>query len=186
MLAVSKNLRLVERAGRVANLFEERTMRFRIILLGLCLISLVALGAAQDKVSGSAQCAKPDLNQSATVPDNPGHTITLSQYKCSWTKPMEIAGMEDKDGVDTAMADVHGKSGHSHGYYVDNMANGDKGFVRWEGMDMMDTGGGQGKWTYTGGTGKLKGIKGGGTYKATYAQDGSASFDVEGEYTLPK
>jgi hypothetical protein len=37
-----------------------------------------------------------------------------------------------------------------------------------------------------GGTGKLKGIKGKGTYKAKMASDGSATGEVEGEYELPK
>ena len=43
----------------------------------------------------------------------------------------------------------------------------------------------EGTWTFTGGTGKMKGIKGHGTYKVTPAADGSASVTVEGEYTMP-
>jgi len=35
------------------------------------------------------------------------------------------------------------------------------------------------------GTGKLKGIKGGGTYKGTAGADGSITYAVEGEYSLP-
>jgi hypothetical protein len=65
------------------------------------------------------------------------------------------------------------------------MANGDKSFVRWEGPDSKD-GSSQGKWTYVGGTGKFKGLKGSGTYKGKRAEDGSVTFDVEGEYTLAK
>ena len=41
-----------------------------------------------------------------------------------------------------------------------------------------------GKWTVLSGTGKLKGIKGSGTYKGTAAADGSSDVDVEGEYTI--
>lgn len=37
---------------------------------------------------------------------------------------------------------------------------------------------------YTGGTGKLKGIKGKGTYTVTLNEDGSGVVDVEGEYTV--
>ena len=43
-----------------------------------------------------------------------------------------------------------------------------------------------GTWTFTGGTGKLKGIKGKGTYKDKGAADGSGTIEVEGEYELPK
>ncbi len=35
------------------------------------------------------------------------------------------------------------------------------------------------------GTGKLKGIKGGGTYKGTAGADDSITYAVEGEYSLP-
>jgi hypothetical protein len=38
---------------------------------------------------------------------------------------------------------------------------------------------------YTSGTGKLKGIKGKGTYKGTPNSDGTVSYKVDGEYRLP-
>ena len=161
-------------------------MTFKGTLVGLCLLTLCGLSSAQNKVSGSAQCGKPDIQQQAEVPDHPGHMLTLAQMKCSWTKPLEVDGVQSKDGVDSAVGDVHGASGRSHGYYVDSMANGDKAFVRWEGTDSMKDGTSEGKWSYVGGTGKFKGLKGGGTYKGKTAQDGSVSFDVEGEYTLGK
>jgi hypothetical protein len=161
-------------------------MKLRIVLVGICVFGATVLAGAQDKISGSAQCSKPDVQQKVDIPDHPGHTMSISQFKCSWTKPMEVGGVQDKDGLDSSVADTHGNSAHSHGYYVDNMANGDKAFVRWEGSDSMKDGTSEGKWSYTGGTGKFKGIKGGGSYKGKYAQDGTVSFDVEGEYTLPK
>jgi hypothetical protein len=46
-------------------------------------------------------------------------------------------------------------------------------------------GDGSGTWMYTGGTGKLKGLKGKGTYTIKFESDGSATAQVEGEYTLP-
>lgn len=161
-------------------------MKLQSMTVCVCVVLFATLATAQNKVSGSAQCDKPDIQQKVDVPDHPGHTLSISQFKCKWTKPMEVAGVQDKDGVDSGAADVHGTSGMSHGYYVDNMANGDKVFVRWQGTDSMKEGTSEGKWSYVGGTGKLTGIKGGGTYKGKYAQDGTVSFDVEGEYTLPK
>jgi hypothetical protein len=44
----------------------------------------------------------------------------------------------------------------------------------------------EGTWSFAGGTGKLKGIKGKGTYKGKGAPDGSATYEVEGEYEMPK
>jgi len=161
-------------------------MRFKTILAGLCVMMLITLASAQTKISGTAQCGKPDVQQKVDVPDHPDHSLSISQAKCTWTKPMEVAGIQDKDGVTSAADDVHGNNSSSHGYYVDNMANGDKAYVHYQGTGSMKDGTGEGKWSYTGGTGKFKGLKGGGTYKGKAAADGSATYDVEGEYTLPK
>ena len=156
----------------------------RVVFVGLCVLSIATIALAQNKISGSAQCGKPDVQQQVDVSDHPGHSISIMQTKCTWSKPMEVAGIQDKDGTDSGMADLHGGTGTSHGYYVDNMANGDKAYVHWQGKEGKD--GSEGKWTYTGGTGKLKGIKGGGTYKGKRADDGSMTVDVDGEYSLPK
>lgn len=43
-----------------------------------------------------------------------------------------------------------------------------------------------GTWKYTGGTGKLKGITGKGTYKGKGNADGSTTWEVEGDYSLAK
>jgi hypothetical protein len=157
----------------------------RNVFWGVLVLCVGTAAWSQNKVSGAAQCDKPDIQQQVEISDHPGHTLAISQMKCNWSKPMEVDGVQDKDGIDSGSADVHGGSGSSHGYYIDNMANGDKTFVHWQGTDAKD-GTSQGKWTYTGGTGKFKSIKGGGTYKGKRAQDGSISFQVDGEYTLAK
>src|SRR5438067_1029523 len=117
---------------------EETTMTLRTMFAGLCLLSLTTLAAAQNKISGSAQCGKPDVQQQVDVSDHPGHSISIMQMKCTWTKPMEVAGVQDKDGTDSGMADLHAGAGTSHGYYVDNMANGDKAYVHWQGKESKD------------------------------------------------
>ena len=68
------------------------------------------------------------------------------------------------------------------------MDNGDKFFVSFHGGSALKDGKPgpqQGTWSFTGGTGKLKGLKGKGTYKGTINDDGTATVDVEGEYELP-
>jgi hypothetical protein len=42
-----------------------------------------------------------------------------------------------------------------------------------------------GTWSFDGGTGKLKGLTGKGTYKTTTNADGTGSAEIEGEYKLP-
>lgn len=161
-------------------------MTLKIVLLGLAVACLLTLASAQNKISGSAQCTKPDIQQKADISDRPEHSITLSQLKCTWSKPLEVEGVQSKEGLDTVVLEARGTSGTSHGYYIDTMANGDKTFVHWQGTDSMKDGTSAGKWNFAGGTGKFKGLKGGGTYKGKYAQDGTVSFDVEGDYTLAK
>ena len=165
-------------------------MTFRTLATGVCLAVLAALSpaqtSAQTKISGTSQCAKPETQQKVDVPDHPDHVLAISQAKCTWTKAMEVAGIQNKDGVSTGAADIHSGAATVHGYYVDNMANGDKAYVHYQGTDSAKDGTSMGKWTYTGGTGKLKGIKGQGTYKGKAAADGSVTYEIEGEYSSPK
>jgi hypothetical protein len=44
---------------------------------------------------------------------------------------------------------------------------------------------GDGTWSFTGGTGKLKGLKGKGTYKDSGTPDGKLEAQLEGDYSLP-
>ena len=171
-------------------------MRLRIFFVGICLFTVSAFVAAQNKVSGTAHCNKPDIQQKADISDHPGHMLTVTQAKCTWTKPLDVDGVQSKDGEDSGVSDLHGMAGTGHGYYIDIMANGDKSFVKWQGKQSQG-GTAEGTWkyvgngrqfsiTYAGGTGKFKTLKGGGTYKGKAAQDGSVDFDVEGDYTLGK
>jgi hypothetical protein len=43
----------------------------------------------------------------------------------------------------------------------------------------------EGTWSFVGGTGKLEGIKGKGTYKGKGGPEG-ITYEIEGEYELPK
>jgi hypothetical protein len=76
-----------------------------------------------------------------------------------------------------------------HGYVVGTLANGDKMYVHIQGSSILKDGAveiANGMWSFTGGTGKMKGVKGKGSYKGKGAPDGSATCEVEGEYELPK
>lgn len=161
-------------------------MRFKTIPICLSLIVFGTVSLAQTKISGTAQCGKPDTQQKLDIPDHPGHSLSISQAKCTWTKAFEVGGLQSKEGVTSGTDDIHGNTVAAHGYYVDTMANADKAFVHFQGTALVKEGTSEGKWSYAGGTGKLKGLKGQGTYKGKAAADGSVTFDVEGEYELPK
>ena len=158
---------------------------------------LVATGAAcvwsagavaQTKVTGTHVCSKPDPQHMVPVGDRADHNFAVEQLKCNHTKPMEIGGDKAKDGVATDAAELNGNKSRFHGVYVMTMQSGDKAFLPYQGNGTSKDGkpvDSKGTFSFASGTGKLKGIKGKGTFKCTPSGDGW-SCDTEGEYELPK
>jgi hypothetical protein len=164
-------------------------MRFRTALAFLAAVALAAAANAQTKISGTIQCAKADPQHAIEVGDSPGHMIGISKTACTWSKPMEIAGSKTKEGYSVSYDDMTATKDSGHGVHGSTMDNGDKFYVKFQGTGTIKDGGMQtasGTWSFASGTGKLKGIKGKGTYKGTGSADGSATYEVEGEYSLPK
>ena len=163
-------------------------MKIRVVsIAGLALLLASAVGA-QTKVSGQETCPKPEVIGTADAGDKPGHTMSVVKDTCSWTKPMEMADGKSKDGSSVAFSETTSTRATINGTYVGNMDNGDKFFVSFRASGAVKDGkpeASKGTWSYTGGTGKLKGITGKGTYTATPAADGNEVIDVEGEYAIP-
>ncbi|HEV8132310.1 MAG TPA: hypothetical protein VGQ81_13755 [Acidobacteriota bacterium] len=164
-------------------------MKLGTVLTCAILLALATVAFAQDKVSGTLQCAKADPQYSITVGDRPNHSFMIGQNECTWTKPMEIAGTQSKEHVSTASYDITGDKSTERGYALISMASGDKTRASWQGSSTMKEGqlqSGEGKWSFSTGTGKLRGIKGKGTYKCQGTAGGAFTCDVEGEYQVPK
>lgn len=165
-------------------------MRTRFVFIFLIAIGLAAGATAQTKTNSTLECAKADPVHMVEIGDRPGHAFIVAKAACTWTKPMEIAGSASKDGVTTAIEEMSAGKSSGSGVHWSTMASGDKFFVRFQARTTYDKDGkmqtSQGTWSYTGGTGKLKGIKGKGTYAGKGSPDGTATYEIEGEYTLPK
>jgi hypothetical protein len=164
-------------------------MRLKIIFTLLIVLALAALASAQTKFSGTLQCGKPDQQQAIEVGDRPNHSFVIYQLKCTWTKPFEIAGVQSKEDVYTVFSEVSGNRSHGQEYGVGTMTNGDKYYGRVQGSVTLKEGvleSAEGKSSFVGGTGKLKGLKGKGTFKGKGAPDGTSTYEIEGEYELPK
>jgi hypothetical protein len=148
---------------------------------------LVAVGlSAQTKTSGTATC-KGDPPSPVALTDKPNHSFAVGKAQCTWTK-FEIAGLQSKDGVSTDLDEITGDTISVRGYHVATMSNGDTTVAKYQGSGKLKDGkpvSGNGTWSYTSGTGKLKGIKGKGTYKGTANADGSVTYQIDGEYQLP-
>ncbi|OLC95417.1 MAG: hypothetical protein AUH86_12125 [Acidobacteria bacterium 13_1_40CM_4_58_4] len=160
----------------------------RFFILAAAVWLCAATASAQTKVTGTAQCGKPDPQHLVPVGDHPDHSLGVAQFKCTYTKPMEIGGDKSKDGVSTETTDVSGNSSRARGFHVATMESGDKFFVWYQGTGTSKDGAPvelKGNWGFTGGSGKLKGIKGKGTYTCAPAGD-MLSCEVEGEYQLAK
>lgn len=138
------------------------------------------------KISGKVHCAKADPNYTVPVGDKPGHVLTLQKSTCTWTGG-PVAHLTPKSGDDESTGEMTGASGHVTGYHTVTMDNGDKYTVQYTGSMTVAKDNSatlHGSWTIVGGTGKLTGIKGRGTYKGAGSPDGSGDVTVVGDYTV--
>jgi hypothetical protein len=160
----------------------------KITLLFAGLVLGAASSGAQTKIAGTLQCAKPDPQNAIPVGDRSGHAFVVMKEKCTWTKPIELAGVSAKTGEDTVFAEASGAKSRDSGYHVTIMANGDQFVVRFSGTTTTDKNGvvqaQTGTWTFVNGTGKLNGLTGKGTYEGKGAADGSVTTQIEGDYQI--
>jgi hypothetical protein len=153
----------------------------------MSLVALASSASAQTKMSGKLTCPKPEVNSSAEIGDMPGHMLVLQKSSCTWSTPWSIGGAKTKTAIDASSTEVTGATAANHGFNTTTLDNGDKVAVTYQGTSQMNKDGSgsfHGTWKFVSGTGKAKGVKGGGTYKGTAAADGTGTVEVEGEYTL--
>lgn len=160
----------------------------KVIFAFLAMLALGSTAVGQTKISGTVKCSKPDEQHMLDVGDRPNHSLMIAKGKCTWTVPMEIAGTKATEDIGTGFDEVSGNKSRGHSYVVGTLANGDKTYVRAQGSATLKDGvpeRAEGTWRFIGGTGKLKGVKGEGTYKGKGATDGSVTYEIAGEYTIP-
>lgn len=158
------------------------------VMVSSLLVSVTLAAGAQAKMSGQLSCGKPDVNSSADVGDVAGHIMTLQKGTCTWSTPFSIAGTKAVSAVDAGMVEVNGATASQHGYSTTTMDSGDKTVSKFTGTlhpNQDGSGTFNGTWRFVSGTGKMKGIKGSGTYKGSAAADGTGTVNVEGHYTVP-
>jgi len=157
------------------------------IAFGLLALLPTGRAQAQTKLAGKQQCAKSDPNYTLPVGDHAKHTMALAGLKCTWSEG-DLGGDRLTDEADTYTSDISGNLSRDQIYGVGSVASGDKYFVRYVGTTTLKDGApvrGQCTWTFTGGTGKLKGLSGKGTCKGTFSADGTAAWDLQGDYLIP-
>jgi hypothetical protein len=161
-------------------------MRTRTLFISLVAATLAASALAQTKTSGTAVC-KEEAPAPVAVGDVEGHAYAVGKSQCTWSK-FEVGGVPFKDGTSVLTVEMRGNESKGSGYHTATLANGDKCSCSFQGTSTAKDNkfvSGGGTWTFTSGTGRCKGIKGKGTYKGTPNPDGTVSYQVDGEYTLP-
>jgi hypothetical protein len=136
------------------------------------------------KIEGKVRCDKPDPAYSIEVPDRPGHALTIEKRKCTWTEAMAVMGAKTKDGVAVSFAEKSEGMLHVNGFETDTLDNGEK--LTWKTMGQVLAEKGPatatGRWSFMRGTGKFRGIKGGGSYEEKLGADDVLVLELEGVY----
>ena len=163
-----------------------RTMR--LFLLVMCALAIASSALAQTKISGTLDCNKAELSYAIPIPDLDNYAFSMNQNKCTWSSGFSIQGLQPTEFINTPFNEIEGASGQVTAKGVNRYDNGDKTYSRSTGISDLKALTSSGKWTYTGGTGTLSGIKGKGTYtcKMKSAEVGAGyTCEVTGEFTLP-
>lgn len=136
------------------------------------------------KIEGKVRCDKPEPTYSIEVPDRAGHALELAKRKCTWTEPMELRGAKTKTRVAVSFTEKMESALHVHSFEVDTFDDGDKVTMQSQGQVLAEKGpvSTKGRWSYMRGTGKFKGIKGGGTYEGKLEADDVLTLELDGVY----
>lgn len=139
------------------------------------------------KVEGALHCQKAAPAHSIEVPDRPGHALMITKRQCTWTKPLVIAGAKTQNGVAIDFAEKMEGRLHIHGFETYSLDDGEKITYRTMGQVIGEKGPAddKGRWSLMTGTGKFKGIRGGGTYIGKLDVNDEVNLTLEGVY-LPE
>ena len=159
-------------------------MKLKIGIIALMIFASAALAMAKTHITGTAECSGPEQVHVMRLGDQADHFFVMSQGKCHWTKPFEIAGTKTQSDQATVTKEVLGSQASVRGYVTETTASDDKFSYHIVGEQAIDRGktvSAHGRWTIVSGTGKLQGLKGKGTYTGKL-EGKSIVFDLKGEY----
>lgn len=161
-------------------------MRYRLMSIFAIAVLAAIATSAQTKHSFSGKCGKPEVGQTLPAGDKDGHSFMLQQGKCETTAG-EVEGAKSQTGAFAEHDEAMGTHTKGWGVYVETYDSGDKIFYAYQTTGTMKDGAfvsGGNKYQITGGTGKMKGIKGAGSCKLTGNADGGLDFACMGDYTM--
>lgn len=150
-------------------------------------LAAAALAQGQKTLSATSNCGIALVHQAVAIDDGGYHSISLDQRACSFENPTELSGSRIVKYVSSGVDDVQFDQAKDQGYVVGETANGDKYFLRYEGTAALKDAIPlhlEGTWKFTGGTGRLRGLSGQGTYRGQPTSSGGMMFKLEGSYQV--
>jgi hypothetical protein len=148
----------------------------------VCFVSIA--GAEKMKITGHNKSERVISQNTIDPGDSPGHVMMQSVTMNKTTSPN--TDWNETMAVDYQHMDQQGVSGTHAGYGYNKHQGGDQTFYKYWGTQKAAEGGKisfEGKYEWTGGTGKFKNIKGAGTYTCTgTATESSCDWQGEFEY----
>lgn len=164
-------------------------MRNIVIVSALFCLAPMA-SSAQVKVSGILECLSSSGTRATHIGDRRSHTYSVESLNCVWKSPLILEGIQAKEEERHLFLEATRNWSQQRGRSVGMMSNGDKYGIRWlenRTVSYWKSSAAKGKWMFTGGTGSIRGIEGGGSYeRAAENQEGKLVFQVEGRYRLSK
>jgi hypothetical protein len=163
----------------------------RLCLVSLCLFlsSLPMQAHIKGTITEKSVCGASAVHQTVVINDDRQHSVSLDQRPCRSDAPIEIGGLTGTEYVVYGVDDVQDGQSVDRGYVVGTMKNGDRYFLKYQGAATMKGNAPdhlEGTWTFTGGSGRLKDLRGGGTYTAKPTTNGvGMEFVIQGDYELP-
>jgi hypothetical protein len=184
------------------NLLPFIRSAFQALAITVCCVALLASPAAWSQAAQRTKIAfqvheqnsKYTQQHTLDIGDVPGHTMRLFELHRTFPDdPPAFAGVAVKDYWSRGESDTLGGNGPTLAYAIFNMANGDRIFGRFEGVAQATAGQPAdrrmvvGNLVLTGGTGKMRGIRG--TLRVLSNVDLSKNLNdtrYEGEYWMEK
>ena len=110
-------------------------------LLVVCSVLLSAtMALGQGKINSQWNCdAKPAVEHSINVGDQPGNTYGIGQGKCTSAKGA-MGDVKEQEGTWTQFTDATGTTTPNHGVFIVTLASGDKVYYNYHGTSAMKDG----------------------------------------------
>jgi hypothetical protein len=169
------------------NLLSKRLVLAVIVVFFTIFCGFSAQAAEKKKVTYTKKIKQEISRENIYPGDVPKHQFSQFVRISSFTNSDPDFG--SSESLEYGQSDSVAGNGSHRGYSVGNYKNEDKTYAKWEGTHKTTVKEGgvwevifEGKFQFTGGTGKFKNIKGGGVYKGKITAKGlteEGEFEVE-------